>query len=181
MRVLGAVLAGGRSSRFGSDKAEAKLAGHTLLERAISSIRPYCEALTVIGRTHPDLVSLDDWPRPDMGPLGGFAAALIHARDMGFDAVLSMSVDGGALTDEMVAALNPAPAHLASQPVIGLWPVSALDPLQMILAGDGKHSVLRWCEMIASRGVTGFQPDNINTPDYLTTAEQKLRSANDDD
>lgn len=33
--MLGAVLAGGQSTRFGSDRAPAELGGHTLMDRAM--------------------------------------------------------------------------------------------------------------------------------------------------
>nr|WP_294851115.1 molybdenum cofactor guanylyltransferase [uncultured Sphingomonas sp.] len=179
MKILGAVLAGGRSSRFGSDKAAAMLGDITLLDRAIANLGLYCESSIIVGRSHPGLVSVDDWPQHDMGPLGGIAAALIHARDRHFDAALTLSVDGGMLTGPMVEALRPAPAHIASQPVIGLWTVSALAAVQAILSGDGKHSMMQFCEAIRSRPIDEFRPDNINTPADLEAATLKLKGAND--
>src|SRR3546814_3555756 len=41
VKTLGAVLAGGRSSRFGSDKALAMLGGRTLLDHAQAALRPH--------------------------------------------------------------------------------------------------------------------------------------------
>src|SRR3546814_5020197 len=75
--TLGAVLAGGRSSRFGSDKALAMLGGRTLLDHAQAALRPHCDALIVVGRGE----GLADWPQPDMGPLGGVAGALRHRSE----------------------------------------------------------------------------------------------------
>ena len=175
MKVLGAVIAGGRSSRFGSDKANAVLAGETLLNRAIKSLAPHCDAMVIVGRPHDTHLSLVDWPRTDMGPLGGLAAAMIHARHGEFDAVLSMAMDGAMLNRAMVAALHPAPAHLSCQPVIGLWPVQALDALQAILMSDGRHSMMRLCAAIESRAVSEYSPDNINTPEDLMLAEARLK------
>jgi len=48
--ILGAVLAGGQSSRFGSDKALAALGGRTLLERAVASLETHCDGVIVVGR-----------------------------------------------------------------------------------------------------------------------------------
>src|SRR3546814_5673419 len=62
VKTLGAVLAGGRSSRFGSDKALAMLGGRTLLDHAQAALRPHCDALIVVGRGE----GLADWPQPDM-------------------------------------------------------------------------------------------------------------------
>ena len=48
--ILGVVLAGGQSSRFGSDKALAELGGRTLLARAFDTLSGYCELVVVAGR-----------------------------------------------------------------------------------------------------------------------------------
>ncbi|MEJ2667708.1 MAG: molybdenum cofactor guanylyltransferase [Deinococcales bacterium] len=76
--VTGAVLCGGRSQRFGSDKALQVVGGRTLLARALDSLAPAGERL-LVGRAYvgvdarhvPDL-------RPGLGPLAGLEAAL-HA------------------------------------------------------------------------------------------------------
>ena len=48
--ILGAVLAGGLSTRFGSDKALAELDGHTLIARAVDALSGWCEYVVVVGR-----------------------------------------------------------------------------------------------------------------------------------
>ncbi|MGH6786529.1 MAG: NTP transferase domain-containing protein, partial [Novosphingobium sp.] len=76
--ILGAVLAGGQATRFGSDKALAELDGHTLLARAVALLSGWCEHVVVVGRATAPAPTLPDWPRPGMGPLAGIAAALHH-------------------------------------------------------------------------------------------------------
>ena len=49
--TLGAVLAGGQSSRFGSDKALAVLDGQTLLTRAVATLAQWCDTVVVVGRS----------------------------------------------------------------------------------------------------------------------------------
>jgi molybdopterin-guanine dinucleotide biosynthesis protein A len=159
MTTLGAVLAGGRSSRFGSDKALAMLDGRTLLDHALAALRPHCDAVTVVGRGE-----IADWPRADMGPLGGIAGALIHAADQGFDRVLTAPVDCVRLPDDLRAILEPAPAFLETQPVIGLWPVASIDDLRAILEDGHDLAVRAYARRIGARAVSSdFVPPNINS------------------
>ncbi|MGE8134273.1 molybdenum cofactor guanylyltransferase [Novosphingobium subterraneum] len=172
--ILGAVLAGGRSTRFGSDKALAELGGRTLLARTVDALSAQCDAVVVVGRVEAPAPTLPDWPRADMGPLGGIAAALHHARDAGYDEVLTCSVDSIGLADDLAAQLHPAPAYCESQPVIGLWPVSASATLDALLTSDARHSMRAFAEAIGARAVRFFEnPANINTPADLMAAEER--------
>jgi molybdopterin-guanine dinucleotide biosynthesis protein A len=167
--VLGAVLAGGRSSRFGSDKALARYRGMTLIDHAIAALQSQCDAVIVVGRDG----GVPDWPRPDCGPLGGLAGAVRHARAHGFDSVLSCGVDAPGVPLDLRERLTPAPAFVASQPVLGLWPVSAGNALEAILLGPGRHSMLAFAEAIGARPVKlAHEPANVNTPEDLARLEQ---------
>lgn len=171
--ILGAVLAGGQSSRFGADKALAMLGGQTLLARAINRLSGWCAAVIVIGRDAAPARSRADWPQPGMGPLGGIAAALHSARDDGYAQVLTCGVDSLDLPDDLPVLLAPAPAFLADQPVIGLWPVGAIQAIETILRGDGRHSMRRFAEAIGARAVCPpALSTNINTPADLAAAEK---------
>ncbi len=172
--ILGAVLAGGQATRFGSDKALAELGGHTLLAHAVDALSGWCDHVIVVGRERAPAPTLPDWPRPGMGPLAGIAAALHHARDEGYEAVLTCGVDSAELPEGLLGLLSPAPAFLADQPVIGLWPASAAETIEEILLGDGKHSMMRFAEAIGARPVkTKAKPANINTPADLAEAEKR--------
>lgn len=172
--ILGAVLAGGQATRFGSDKALAELGGHTLLAHAVDALSGWCEHVIVVGRETAPAPTLPDWPRPGMGPLAGIAAALHHARDEGYEAVLTCGVDSAGLPEGLPRLLSPAPAFLADQPVIGLWPAAAAETIEKILLGDGKHSMMRFGEAIRARPVkTKTKPANINTPADLAEAEKR--------
>ncbi len=171
--ILGAVLAGGQSSRFGSDKALAELHGQTLIARAVDALAPLCDAVVVVGRGEAPAPTLPDWPRPGMGPLGGIAAALHHAADAGYETVLTCAVDSVGLGEALLADLSPAPAYCADQPVIGLWPASAAPMLDALLEGDGRHSMRAFAEAIGARAVDlSDLPANINTPEDLAAAER---------
>lgn len=172
--ILGAVLAGGQSSRFGSDKAMAELDGRTLLSRAVEALQAQCDAVVVVGREEAPVPTLPDRPRPGMGPLGGIAAALHHAAEAGYDTVLTCPVDAVGLVGTVAADLAPSPAYCADQPVIGLWPASARAPLDAMLAGTGTHSMRAFAGRIGARAVQlAVLPANINTPADLESAERR--------
>ena len=178
--ILGAVLAGGQSSRFGSDKALAELDGASLLARAVDSLSAWCDKVVVVGREEAPAPTLPDWPHAGMGPLGGIAAALHLARDEDFEAVLTLGVDTADLPDNLPALLAPAPAYLASQPVIGLWPASAAGAVEDILRGTGKHSLRALAERLGARAVhLDREPANINTTADLAALQGKA-GENDD-
>ena len=168
--ILGAVLAGGLSSRFGSDKALAALGGRTLLVRAVAALEAQCDGVIVVGRG-----DVSDRPRPGMGPLGGINAALHHAASHGYGEVLTCGVDCGGLGPDARAELAPAPAYVADQPVIGLWPASAAPALDAFLATDAKHSMRAFAAMIGARPVTlSAKTANINTREDLASAQEHL-------
>ena len=69
------------------------------------------------------------------------------------------------LPPDLRARLDPAPAFLVNQPVIGLWPVSARDALEALLAEDRDRSVRGFARRIGARAVAAdLVPPNINSP-----------------
>jgi molybdopterin-guanine dinucleotide biosynthesis protein A len=168
MRILGAIIAGGQSRRFGSDKALALYKGRPLFDHAASMLRPHVAALVAVGRDWPGLVRVDDHPRAGMGPLGGLCGALRYAEAKGFDAVLTSSCDVLGLSDAAIAALRPGPAIVDSHPVIGLWPAALAGRLADWLAATQRHAVFGFAEHVGARRVELAAPlRNINSPDDL--------------
>src|SRR5687767_13686636 len=151
--ILGVVLAGGNSARFGSDKALAELGGHTLLNRAYDTLTGFCELVVIAGRERGPGHCIPDWPRPNMGPLAGIAAGLRLARDEGYETVLSCGVDSVNLPENLLELLSPAPAYAADQPVIGHWPTGTVDAIETLLLAEGKHSMLAFAEAIGATAV----------------------------
>lgn len=164
--ILGAVLAGGKASRFGSDKALAEVEGRTLLARTVDALSGWCEHVIVTGRSVAPAPTLPDWPRAGMGPLGGLAAALHHARDEDYEAVFSCGVDTLGLPETLPGQLGAGPACLASQPIIGIWPVTLIEVIEpLLLDSQQTHSMYRFAELSGARLVEiGNPPANINSP-----------------
>ena len=166
--LLGVVLAGGLSSRFGSDKALAELDGHSLLSLAVDALSGWCDKVVDCGRELAPAPTLPDWPRAGMGPLGGLAAALRLACDEGYEQVLSCGVDAAFLPDNLAGLLEPAPCCLADQPVIGLWAASAAPVIERLLLSDERHSMQHFAQLCGARMIRIDQAiPNINRPEDL--------------
>ena len=166
MRLLGAVLAGGRSSRFGSDKALAMLGGRTLLDHAMAALAPHVETVVVCGRAG----GLADRPAPDMGPLGGLNAALHHALAEGYDAVLTTGCDMPVYPAGLAQALvGEGAAVLKGQPLAGFWPAALAGELDAHLAEENNRSIRGWLERIGARVVdrADLVLPNVNRPEDL--------------
>jgi len=168
LRLLGAILAGGQSRRFGSDKALALHEGRRLLDHVADALHPQVDALIVAGRDWPGLTRVDDLPRPSLGPLGGLAGALEYARHGGFDAVVSSGCDIPDLPADLVERLGDAPATLSDAPIVGLWPASLAKQLLDWLAASERHSVYAFADHIGARRVPlPHRLRNINMPGDL--------------
>ena len=98
---MGAVLAGGASSRMGTDKAFIEMAGELMVVRAVDALRSAGAAPTLVvggdsGRL--DALRLDHVPDrcPGQGPLGGVITALGALGPLGVsgrDAVVTLPCD----------------------------------------------------------------------------------------
>jgi len=162
-------LAGGQSTRFGSDKALALLDGRPLIEHAAAALAPHVEKLVVCGRSDPRWTCLPDQPAPGMGPLGGLAAALLHARDEGFDGVLSTGCDMPSLPRELAETLiGDGPAVVEGQQLIGYWPADLAGRLLDHLGRCTRRSIKEWMAVAEPHIVVPADPlPNINRPDDL--------------
>nr|WP_221269890.1 molybdenum cofactor guanylyltransferase [Deinococcus budaensis] len=80
--MVGAITAGGRSSRFGRDKAGALLEGRTLLAHVAASLEGVGLRLLVVPPGRYDLPGWRELPdtRPGQGPLAALEAALAAAQ-----------------------------------------------------------------------------------------------------
>jgi molybdopterin-guanine dinucleotide biosynthesis protein A len=91
-QIGGYVLAGGRSSRMGTDKALLEIGGWPLVAHAVEKLRIICAEVHILtsnealGNFAPLLQDL----HPGCGPIGGIEAALAHS---GFDWNLIVPVD----------------------------------------------------------------------------------------
>ena len=178
MTLLGAIFAGGQSRRFGSDKALADLAGRPMVARVADTLDRFTDEIVLCGHPAPPpgLISVADQPRAGLGPLGGLAGALHHARARGHAGVLSVGCDTPILEDDLLDRLRAAreATFVVDAPIIGYWPVALYDTLIAHLATDPRRSMRGWTTAIDATPITLQRPiPNVNTPadlERLSTA-----------
>ena len=114
----GVVLAGGRSSRMGRDKALLECDGVTLLDRSIALLRSAGAARVIVSGERPAHGGVSDVVA-GLGPVGGLASVLPYCGD---GPVVVIAVDQPRLATDtlqaLLAALDSAPAAcFAAQPL----------------------------------------------------------------
>lgn len=170
---LAAILAGGQSRRFGSDKALAVWEGQPLIVHAAAVLARHSDEVIVCGRSHSPLTltHLRDRPAPGLGPLGGLCAALHYAAEAGHDAVLSLGCDMPRLDARLLDRLcRPGPGrYLVEAPIIGCWPAALAGPLADYLLEGRDRAVWRWAAQAGMEGIEAGVPlANLNTPADLS-------------
>jgi molybdopterin-guanine dinucleotide biosynthesis protein A len=153
--VVGAVIAGGRSVRFGGEKAAALLAGTPLLLWAARRLQRACDAVAVNARPGTEAAALaaaaglpllHDAPGDPDGPLAGVRAGLAWARHLGARSLAVSPCDAPLLPDDLFARLIEAAGTGAAmavtaegrQPLCAVWPVTALEAVSAAIA-HGQH------------------------------------------
>ncbi len=84
MQITGIILAGGKSSRMGHDKALIKLENRTLLERAVEFCQSFCGEILISSNSDEHTVAgfpLVSDEFEDCGPLGGIYSCLKHSQN----------------------------------------------------------------------------------------------------
>jgi molybdopterin-guanine dinucleotide biosynthesis protein A len=198
IRALGAILAGGASSRFGGIKALAAVGGTTIVERtryAVAAAVTHPVLITHIGQIAEasGLPSRAD-ASPVGGPLAGVATALLWAAELGLPGALCVACDlpflPPALLRELVGegiegaslALVPESGGPAGvEPLCAWYSVRALPAVQRAL-GRGERRVTRLLDelgavrfpiaRVALHGDPSVIFLNVNTPAGRDEAER---------
>jgi len=153
LRLVGAVLAGGASRRFGRNKSVEPLDGRRLIDRAADALRRHTDEVIVVSSRSDTpaggWVVVEDC-RPSCGPLGGIEAALQYAADGEYDAAAVLAVDLPLVDDAALGvlieafALDPRRSTVAArdgdpdfEPLCAVYPTSRLEAVSGLLdAGE---------------------------------------------
>lgn len=160
--LLGIVLAGGKSTRMGVDKATLSHpsgiegAPRSYLDHAVARLKPLVRQVAVSGRPwtgSADVTGLLD-EQPDLGPAMGVVTALRHAAAQRLAGVLVTPVDMPDIKSDHLRRLVEAWSQTGGvvcasfdrqrcEPLLAVYPQAALAELQQVVASP-QRSLSRW-------------------------------------
>ena len=189
--LTGVILAGGKSRRYGSNKALVKIDGIALIERVLAVVQSLFQYVIIITNTpeeyaHLKLPMHEDIIK-DLGPLGGIYTGLKSIQDAaGFFVACDMPFLNSRLIRHMA---NLGPDYDAVVPRMD-WKLEALHayygksclPAIEANINSRQYQVIRFFDQVGVRYVDeeeirAFDPDlrsflNVNVPQELSAAEE---------
>lgn len=197
--ITGFILAGGKSTRMGTEKALLSVHGKTLIDIAIAQARSISEDVLIVGpkETFSAYGRIVKDVFPDCGPLGGIHAALGRTQT---DLNLMLAVDTPSITKEFLVFLAGEARRVRAMVTLprtadGLQPLCAIYrsdfmPIADKALKEGRlkldalfhpattHVLDLTDEDLKRRGFTAALFDNLNTrEDYERVKREKTRSA----
>lgn len=192
--IAGVVLAGGGSTRFGSEKAVARLGPAPLVEHAAQVLLNGCGAVAI---NAPEASRAARWARdrglpvapdregPAQGPVAGVLAAMDWAAGQGAALVATAPCDCPVLPRDLVARLVAglppdagavgAATPLGPEPACAVWRVSARPVVEAALA-DGASPSLRAVLAGVGAAEVAFADAAAFADADTTAALERLRS-----
>lgn len=189
--MTGVILAGGRSRRFGSNKALSAFRGERLIERLVRAMREVVDDLLLVTNTPDEYAFLGlrmvGDVRPDCGALGGlYTGILSMTSDRGVFVACDMPFVRPVFLRYLVGIADgydvvvPVTGH-GYEPLCAVYAKSCLDPISASLDA-GQLKIASFFDRVRVRPVRPedtplFDPRalfNVNTPDEYAEALKML-------
>tara|TARA_B000000460_G_scaffold27673_1_gene17556 strand:+ start:2227 stop:2829 length:603 start_codon:yes stop_codon:yes gene_type:complete len=195
--VLPVILAGGKSRRFGADKAVAKLGDKSLIDYTINKLEPKFAEILVI-TNNPMQVSknniffIKDTMSGQLGPLVGILSAMewVKNNDKNYEWIISFPCDTPffeeKIIDKVINSQKSSDKKLLflksgnkRHNIFGLWSIELMEQLRNDI-NQGARKVEDWANKIGTEIVEiNSESDksflNINTKLDLEDAQKKLK------
>ncbi len=149
-QITGCILAGGKSSRYGTDKALIRIGEQTLIEKTAHELSSVFSRMLIVSNSTETCEFLNFPVYPDIirniGPLGGIHSALTHAET---DKVFLISCDLPYMTADFIHFIavhhSESPIILPVtngiiQPLCGLYSKSCLPVIMKMIGKEGAHT-----------------------------------------
>ncbi len=198
MTIIGAIIAGGQSSRMGGrEKAFLELDSKPLILHVIEQFEPQVDQLIINANgdatrfSEFGLVVVPDAVAALTTPLAGLHAALQFAKRVDANVLITVPSDTPFLPFDLVVRLmeivRTSGAAIASSGgqdhyIIGAWKTELLDDLESAVAKDGMFRVKDWAHRASAQRVVWpaepYDPFfNVNAPEDVVRAQQLLKTS----
>ena len=196
--ILGVVLAGGKSKRFGDDKTTVKLGNKTLLNHTIEKIEQNFHEILIISNNETNVSNkknvflTKDLIEGHLGPLVGVLSAMewIKKNNKNYNWIATFPCDTPFFDQNLIDKIKNCPKNSSKKlfflksgtrrhNIFGLWSLE----LKEILLEDinkGQRKVEEWANKIGSEIIEINDGNdnnflNINTKEDLEKAKKKIK------
>ena len=196
--ILGVVLAGGKSKRFGDDKTTAKLGNKTLLNHTIEKIEQSFHEILIISNNEinvsnkKNVFSTKDLIEGHLGPLVGVLSAMewIKKNNKNYNWIATFPCDTPFFDQNLIDKIKNCPKNSSKKlfflksgtrrhNIFGLWSLELKDILLEDI-NKGQRKVEEWANKIGSEIIeindeNDYNFLNINTKEDLEKAKKKIK------
>ena len=196
--ILGVVLAGGKSQRFGEDKCQVKLGDKLLIDYILSEIIDEFKEVLLISNNkikynYSNKISLVEDTKKGLGPLGGILTAMkwIRQNNKNYKWISTFPSDTPffkkQILNNFIEEIKSYEGKLffinsndTRHNIFGLWSIDLLERLEKDL-DNGERKVEMWANKIGVKSINmKFENKdpffNINTKEDLIKAEEYLEN-----
>ena len=196
--ILGVVLAGGKSKRFGDDKTTAKLGNKSLLDHTIEKIEKKFDEILIISNNEKhisikkNVFSTQDLIEGHLGPLVGVLSAMewIKKHKKNYNWIATFPCDTPFFDENLVDKIMNCPKNSSKKlfflksgnrrhNIFGLWSLELKDILLEDI-NKGHRKVEEWANKVGSEIIeindeNDYNFLNINTKEDLEKAKKKIK------
>ena len=196
--ILGAVLAGGKSQRFGEDKSQVKLGDKLLIDYILLEVIEEFKEILVVSNSLIDFrksekITVIEDIKKNLGPLGGVLTAMKWIKDNNKDYkwISTFPADTPffkrSILKKFLQDIQPEESKLffiksnnTRHNIFGIWSIDLMDKLEEDL-NKGERKVELWANSIGVKTINiEFQNEdpffNINTKEDLEKAKDRLKN-----
>ena len=196
--ILGVILAGGKSKRFGNDKTIAKLGNKTLLDRTIEKIKNNFHEILIISNNEKlninkkNIFSTKDLIEGYLGPLVGVLSAMtwVEENKKNYKWIATFPCDTPFFDENLIDKIKNCSKDFDKKlfflksggrrhNIFGLWSLELKDTLLEDI-NNGQRKVEEWANKVGSEIIeindkSEYNFLNINTKEDFEKAKKKIK------